>query len=292
MRKAAAFATVLLAAGFFCAGCGKEEAVLSPVEELERQGDQSYFGQSPEEAADAYLKAVQSGARTVKLHNNLGNAYFRNERYNAARESYFKALDLDPEYLFSLNNIALAIYFADEAEEAARLIEEAIGSFPNISFLHSTQGYLRYREGDREGARRAFERALEISPDSPAALNNLGSFYLEDDSAEDPLPYLMRAIEKDGTNKLFHDSLGWYYYKNGMFAEATIEIGKALLYDPRNVEVRVHYASVLEWIGKDQEALKQWQEILELTEEGQTRKMAVAHSWEIRGRVGGSQDSR
>jgi Flp pilus assembly protein TadD len=292
MRRAAGLGVVVLAAVFFCAGCGKEGEVLSPVEELERQGDQSYFGQSPGEAAEAYLKVLQSGARTVKLHNNLGNAYFRNERYNAARESYFKAMELDPEYLFSLNNIALAIYFADETEEAVRLIEEAIGSFPNISFLRSTHGYLLHREGDREGARRAFERALEISPDSPAALNNLGSFYLEGESGEDPLPYLLRAIEKDGRNKLFHDSLGWYYYKKGMFSEATIEIGKALLYDPRNIEVRVHYASVLEWIGKDQEALKQWQEILELTEESQTRKMAVAHSWEIRGRVGVAEGAR
>jgi Flp pilus assembly protein TadD len=292
MRRTAGLAAALLTAGFFCTGCDKEETVLSPVEELERQGDQSYFGQSTEEAAEAYLKAVQSGARTVKLHNNLGNAYFRNERYNAARDSYFKALELDPEYLFSLNNIALSIYFADETDEALRLIDEAIASFPNISFLYSTKGYLRYREGDREGARKAFERALEISPDSPAALNNLGWFYLEEGSPEDPLPYLMRAIEKDGTNKLFHDSLGWYYYRKGMFAEATIEIGKALLYDPRNIEVRVHYASVLEWIGKDQEALKQWQEILELTEEGHTRRLALAHSWEIRGRVGGAEESR
>ncbi len=292
MRRPAGLGMVLLAAVFFGAGCDKEETVLSPVEELERQGDQSYFGQSPDEAAEAYRKVLQSGARTVKLLNNLGNAYFRNERYNAARESYFKALELDPEYLFSLNNIALAIYFADEPEEAVRLIEEATGSFPNISFLHSTHGYLLYREGDREGARRAFERALEISPDSPAALNNLGSFYLEEESGVDPLPYLLRAIEKDGRNKLFHDGLGWYYYKKGMFSEATIEIGKALLYDPRNVEVRVHYASVLEWIGKDREALKQWQEILALTEESQTRKMALAHSWEIRGRVGADQGAR
>jgi hypothetical protein len=39
-----------------------------------------------------------------------------------------------------------------------------------------------------------------------------------------------------------------------MFAEATIEIGKAFLYDQK-IEVRVHFATVLEWIGKEKEAL-------------------------------------
>ena len=59
MRRSAGLAIVLLAVGFFCAGCDKEGTVLSPVEELERQGDQYYFGQSTEEAAETYLKHTQ-----------------------------------------------------------------------------------------------------------------------------------------------------------------------------------------------------------------------------------------
>ena len=100
----------------------------------------------------------------------------------------------------------------------------------------------------------------------------------------DPLPYLMRAIEKDPENALFRDTLGWYHFKKGMFAEATIEIGKAFLYDPKNLEVRVHFATVLEWIGKEQEALEQWTKVLELADDERVKRVAHEHYWDLKGR--------
>jgi cytochrome c-type biogenesis protein CcmH/NrfG len=69
-----------------------------------------------------------------------------------------------------------------------------------------------------------------------------------------------------------------------MFAEATIEIGKAFLYDPKNLEVRVHYATVLEWIGKEQEALGQWSKVLELADDERVKRVAHEHYWDLRGR--------
>ncbi|MFC1657002.1 tetratricopeptide repeat protein [Candidatus Moduliflexota bacterium] len=268
--------------------CGSEKVVLSPAEQLEARADGAYGGQDYEEAIDSYQGALQAGLRTVRLHNNLGNALFREERYNAAEQSYLKALELDPEYLFAINNLALTLYKAGDRAEAHRLIGEARETYPGISFLHTTYGYFRFLEGEGDKAREAFERAIEINPNSPAALNNLGVLYLEKpELGEDPLPYLRRAIGKDSRNKLFHDSLGWYYYTKGMFADATIEIGKAFLYDPHNVEVRIHYATVLEWIGKDREALEQWEQVLDLTDDAALRKLALEHTWEIRGRGAG-----
>lgn len=271
--------------------CHPEEVSLTPAEELERQGDQAYAGQSMAVAIESYQSALQSGSRTTRLHNNLGNALFKEQRYNAAEQSYLKALELDPGYLFSLNNLALTIYRAEEKERAYSLIDEALKTFPSISFLHTSKGYFTFLDGRAEDSLEAFRKAVEINPDSPAALNNLGVLYLENpDLGEDPLPYLLRAIEKDGENKIFHDSLGWYYFKKGMFAEATIEIGQAFLYDPQNLEVRVHYATVLEWIGKDQESLEQWEKILEIADDSAVRKKALKHFWEIRGREAGGKD--
>jgi tetratricopeptide (TPR) repeat protein len=287
MRRGRLPAALLLAAlAALPLSCRQGEVTLTPAEEVAMQGDRAYSRQDFEEAIERYQKALQVGTGTVRLHNNLANALFREQRYNAAEQSYLKALELDPEYLFAINNLAVTLYRAGEKEEAHRLITEARRTFPKVSSLHTTFGSFRYLEGDRAAAREAFEKAIEINPDSPAALNNLGVLYLEEpDLGEEPLPFLKRAIEKDNENGLFHDSLGWYYYNKGMFADATIEIGKAFLYDPRNVEVRIHYATVLEWIGKDGEALEQWEQILDLADDAGLRKQALEHVWEIRGRV-------
>jgi tetratricopeptide (TPR) repeat protein len=289
MKKLYLVLRFVLAAMLLTTACGKEEAPPDPVEGYVDQGDRAYLMQNLQEAVEHYQKAIQSGAQTVKVYNNLGNAYFKDDRFNAAQQSFMKALDLDPEYLFALNNISHALYQNGEVDEAYRIIEEAQKNFPDISFLHTTYGYFRYREGDIEGARKAFEKAKELNPDSPAALNNLGVLYAEDpDSKEDPLPFLLRALEKDPSNELFHDSLGWYYFNKGMFTEATLNIGKAFQYDPGNVEVHIHYATVLEWIGKDAEALEQWEKIKEVTEDSRVRNLAMERSWEIRGRTGGN----
>jgi len=285
------FCLLVLAAGVLAAGCRSQKVSTTPSEEYEQLGDRAYFQQDNQGAIDHYQSALQAGAQTTTLHNNLGNAYFREQRFNAAEQSYLDALGLDPEYLFSLNNLALTLYHAGDREEAKKLIGEAKTTFPNISFLHTTDGYFHFLEGDRKGALASFRTAIDANPDSSAALNNLGVLYLEDPGlGEDPLPYLSRALENAGGNNLFHDSLGWYYYRKGMFAKATIEIGKAFLYDPQNTEVRVHYASVLEWIGKDREALEQWEAVLQQAEDAANRRLALEHVWEIRGRGGDGKE--
>jgi len=272
--------------------CRGGDVVLSPGEQLELDADAAYLALDLEAASEKYQLALQTGSETTKLHNNLGNTLFRQQRYNAAEQSYKKALVLDPEYLFSLNNLVLTLYSAGEEDEARRLLTEARRAFPRISFLHTTEGYFDYIEGNVESARRRFKEAIDINPDSPAALNNLGMLFLENPAlGQDPLPYLLRALEKDGGNKLFHDSLGWYYFKKGMFAEATIEIGKAFAYDPEKIEIRVHYATVLEWIGKDEEALEQWEQVLRLAVDRATRNLAQERAWEIRGRGVGKEKS-
>jgi len=292
IRRGNGIRFLLLAAGacLLLAACGPRKAAVSPSREYEQKGDEAYFGQNLEAAIDNYKNALQAGNSTTSLHNNLGNSYFKERRFNAAEQSYLDALDLDPEYLFSLNNLALTLYHAGDTEGARRLIDEAKKSFPDVSFLRTTEGYLHHLEGNSKKALQSFREAVEINPNSPAALNNLGVLYMEDPGlGVDPLPYLKRAIESGSDNMLFHDSLGWYYYRKGMFADATIEIGKAFLYDPQNVEVRIHYATVLEWIGKDQESLEQWEAILQQAEDGATRKLALEHVWEIRGRGVGQE---
>jgi superkiller protein 3 len=267
-----------------CAGCRKETAV-PQVEKLEQAGDDFYAAGEFEQAEAAYRKALELGAQRPRLQNNLGNALARQGKSGAAQAAYRTAIGLDPEYLFAMNNLVLALYRGGERDQARQALAKAQMSWPRVSFFYSTDGYLRYLAGDHAAALAAFQEAIRLNPDSPAALNNVGALLLENPATEtDPLPYLMRAIEKNPENVLFRDTLGWYYFKKGMFAEATIEIGKAFLYDPKNLEVRVHFATVLEWIGKEKEALEQWTKVLELADDERVKRVAHEHYWDLKGR--------
>lgn len=270
--------------GLALPGC-RGEAPVSPVEELELSGNESYAAGEYEQAETAYRKGLEIGAQRPRLQNNLGNALARQGKYGAAQAAYRRALELDPEYLFAMNNLVLALYRGGDRDPARQFLSKAQTSWPQVSFFYSTAGYLHYLEGNHPAALKSFREAIRRNPDSAAALNNAGALLLETPSPDaDPLPFLMRAIEKNPENVLFHDTLGWYYFKKGMFAEATIEIGKAFLYDPKNLEVRVHFATVLEWIGKEQEALEQWTKVLELADDERVKRVAHMHYWDLLGR--------
>jgi len=274
----------LVTLGLGLPGCSRE-APVSPVEKLELSGNELYAAGEYEQAEATYRKALEIGAQRPRLQNNLGNTLARQGKTGAAQAAYRKALELDPEYLFAMNNMVLALYRGGERDLARQFLSKAQMSWPQVSFFYSTDGYLRYLEGDHAGALKSFQEAIRLNPDSAAALNNTGALLLETPASDvDPLPYLMRAIEKNPENVLFRDTLGWYYFKKGMFAEATIEIGKAFLYDPKNLEVRVHFATVLEWIGKEQEALEQWTKVLELADDERVKRVAHEHYWDLQGR--------
>jgi superkiller protein 3 len=274
----------LLALLAVAAGCSREPA-LAPAAKLEQAANQSFAAGEYDQAAAGYRKAIEAGAALPRLENNLGNALMREGKPGAAQAAYRKALELDPEYLFAMNNLVLALYRSGDRDGARQFLTKAQMSWPRVSFFYSTDGYLRYLAGDHAGALAAFQEAIRLNPDSPAALNNVGALLLEGPASDaDPLPYLMRAIEKSPENVLFRDTLGWYYFKKGMFAEATIEIGKAFLYDPKNLEVRVHFATVLEWIGKEKEALEQWTKVLELADDERVKRVAHEHYWDLKGR--------
>ena len=276
--------TALLVLAVLTPGCRRKDGI-APLEKLEQAGNQAYATGEYEQAEAAYRKALETGAPRPRLHNNLGNALAREGKPGAAQAAYRKALELDPEYLFAMNNLVLALYRGGERDRARQFLATAQMNWPRVSFFYSTDGYLHYLEGDRSAALAAFQEAIRINPDSPAALNNTGALLLESPTSDiDPLPFLMRAIEKDPENGLFRDTLGWYYFKKGMFAEATIEIGKAFLYDPKNLEVRVHFATVLEWIGKEREALDQWTKVLELADDERIKRLAHEHYWDLQGR--------
>jgi len=274
----------LLVFGAALPGC-RREAPVAPVEKLELEGNEFYAAGEFEQAEAAYRKALEIGAQRPRLHNNLGNTLARLGKTGAAQAAYRKALELDPEYLFAMNNLVLTLYRGGERDLARQFLSKAQMSWPRVSFFYSTAGYFSYLEGDLPAALKSFQEAIRLNPNSAAALNNAGALMLENPASDvDPLPFLMRAIEKNPENVLFRDTLGWYYFKKGMFAEATIEIGKAFLYDPKNLEVRVHFATVLEWIGKEREALEQWTKVLELADDERVKRIAHEHYWDLQGR--------
>jgi len=88
---------------------------------------------------------VISDPLTAEEHNDLGVAYERNGEYELAETHYKKAIDMNPDK----------------------------------ALFHFNLGNLLYRTGRKTEALGEFEKARELSPDSPDILNNLCQARLE-----------------------------------------------------------------------------------------------------------------
>lgn len=112
-------------------------------------------------AYEAYLR----GRRMVGM-------YTRRELL-AAPEQFRRAIALDPDYPQAHAGLADAMAliaqwrFAPAAEvlpEGSAAASRALDLAPDLAEAHMAQGHLRSLGGDGDGARRAFERALELNP--------------------------------------------------------------------------------------------------------------------------------
>ncbi len=285
VRLPVLLSVLFLCSGILTPGCSGKRPPRETTALHEHNGDRYYEAGDFDSALREYSKALEMGSQKLKVYNNLGNVYFQRGQYEVAERYYRQALDIDPAYLFSLNNLALALLHQHRYRQAGSLLTKALTQSPGSAVLYNSLALVNLGEEDMESAAGFLKKAVEINPDYSVALNNLGDLYLKNpELGEDPLPYIKRAIEKDPENMLFYDSLGWYYFRNGIFSEALIHLGKAFVQDPDNLEVRVHYAEVLEWLGKEKEALEQWEAVMEMSGDQEMVNMARRHYWEIKGR--------
>ena len=97
-----------------------------------------------------------------------------------ARRAYERALDLDPNHVPSLHNLAgLMLHHFGEPGEARRLLERCLILRPDDAQIHSGMAtILQGRFGENEAARAHFERAIELDPSNSSSHHLFGVFLL------------------------------------------------------------------------------------------------------------------
>jgi tetratricopeptide (TPR) repeat protein len=138
------------------------------------------------------------------VHVMLGDLEEQTGHFTAAVEHYRKALDITPDNVLALNNLAYTLAnYTNQADEA-----------------------LKYAE-----------RAKELAPDNPAVENTLGWVLYRKGLYTEALPHLALAVQKDGTaRRKYH--LAMAYFKVGERQRAQQNLENALAMDPNLPEAK------------------------------------------------------
>jgi cytochrome c-type biogenesis protein CcmH/NrfG len=138
---------------------------------------QSSAGSAPQspppfdESRAAQLNATADRSPTdAETRVLLGNLYFDAERYDDAVRWYEAALQIDPKNVNASTDLGIAYYYSNQPDRALAQFDRSLALDPKHSKTLLNVGIVRaFGKQDLAGAEKAWERVLEVAPDSPEA---------------------------------------------------------------------------------------------------------------------------
>jgi tetratricopeptide (TPR) repeat protein len=178
----------LLQAKVFVAQTNWSQAEASLQKAIEIAPD---FYMAHRSLATLYVASKQTDHAIQKLENliktnskdagsmlQLGMLYEANGKHEQARATYEKLLEVQPNSVYALNNLAYlsSEHFKDN-EKAWALIQRARAQNPADPFVADTFGWIAFQRGDYTRALSVLQQAAERLPDKPEVIFHLGMSY-------------------------------------------------------------------------------------------------------------------
>jgi tetratricopeptide (TPR) repeat protein len=117
-----------------------------------------------------------------------------------------------------------------------------------------------------------FEEALRLEPDQPDVLNYLGYSWIEKGiNIERARDMIQKALSKRPTDGFIVDSLGWAYFRTGMYDKAVAQLERAIELAPDDATINSHLGDALAAVGRLDEARFQWRRALVFKPEDQLK---------------------
>lgn len=121
-----------------------------------------------EQRVQEMRNAAERNATDARPRIELGNMYFDAERYQDAIVWYEDALRLDPDNVDVSTDLGVAYYYTNQPERAVAQFERSLAIDPAHTKTLLNLGIVKaFGQQDLEGAARAWERVVELAPDSP-----------------------------------------------------------------------------------------------------------------------------
>lgn len=217
----------------------------------------------------------------------LAILYIEDNQPNEAIPLLQRSVDLYPENGETYMWLGVAQYLTDQLEPAEESLMKALARNPGLTDARNHLGFLRYKQGDMDGAVREFLAALSdpvYPPVSKARVRlNLGNVYLEMGNPEAAREHLAAGVAvvapRDQVFAPLHLQLARALKQLGRMQEAIAALQKVVDADDMNVEAHLELGLAFRDVSQVPAARRHLQKVVELapgTAAGESAQAALA----------------
>jgi tetratricopeptide (TPR) repeat protein len=176
------------------------------------------IGSNPNNASLYYLKAQIYG-----FEKNPGQA----------EVSLRKTLELDPNYIAAYSALGALFINTNQQERAIAEYQKILERRPDNATAYTLIGMLNDSRQNYDSAAEAYRQALGKDQNAVIAANNLAWLYAVNGKGnlDEAVRLAQGVVQKNPNIPGFVDTLGWVYYKKGLYGAAVEQLQKAVSLD-------------------------------------------------------------
>jgi tetratricopeptide (TPR) repeat protein len=206
-------------------------------------------------AIDFLRKEIQARPGDALLYHELAQVYLWQKKRVEAVAALQKALSLSPANSDSTVLLADASAADKRPEQAIQLIAAAINGRPKDADLMIRAGMIFEKIQRWDEARNAYERALQIDSGNALAKNNLAWVLVEHGgNIDQALKLAQQAKEKLVDNLQVTNTIGWIYYKKGIYKTASNYLKECADKDQKNATFQYQLGMTYSKLGNREDA--------------------------------------
>jgi tetratricopeptide (TPR) repeat protein len=175
--------------------------------------------------------------QVLRSHPNSAPLYYLKAQIHgfeknaqAAEAALRKAIEIDSNYLNAY--YALAALFINTRQEDRAIAEyrKILERRPDTSAAYTLIGMLEDSRQNYDAAADNYRKALELDPGAEISANNLAWLYAvrNKGNLDEAVRLAQEVVQRSPNVPGFVDTLGWIYYKKGLYAAAVEQLQKAV----------------------------------------------------------------
>ncbi len=243
------------------------------------------------EAARARAEAIVAARPdAADSHRLMGGFHMAVEELDEARASFERALEIDPNDVAALTNLARIDVAENRPEAAEALFVDFLQRQPGNLVALTALAQLAETRGDTDKALRLIEQAREANPSAISPRMTLGRYYANTGELEKAEAVALEAARIEPGNGEAHVLVGTVLIQDGRYAEALTRLERAVATAPNLAGAHYQLGRALLATGQDDASYRAFERAIELDADFFPPRVALASANMKRGDLGAAQE--